>query len=152
MPYCSCKITTSDKIMVLETWSFPLSVVTQVRFGYYLFSTWCACLIHTHPSSTVSDTWTHPYSSFWGRSSLCPSWDAWCPCQGLLLAYLCQVRWPVSWSWLLVKIYCCRSPQGTAPDPSLSWITCTRLLSQGQIYNLLGHCTDPWSWSWIISL
>ena len=70
-------------------------------------------------------------------------------CQGWLLAYLVQGRFPVSWSWWMVDIYCCRLTQDTSPDPSSSWWNFPRLSYQDWIYNLLGSCTAPWSWSQI---
>ena len=109
----------------------------------------CVCCFHTHNFSSVYDGWSHQCYYFWGRSSLRPSWDAMSPCQGWLLAYMGQGRFPVYRSWWMIHSYHCRLPQDTAPYPSSSCQTFPRLSLQYQRYNPLGHCTNPWSLSQI---
>ena len=77
------------------------------------------------------------------------AWDAQLLCQGWLLAYPVWLMFPVSRSWWLSDIYCCRPLQHTYSDPSLYWQTFLRISSQDQIYNLLGHWNNPWSQSWL---
>ena len=126
----------------------PSNVVTGLSVPQYDCRS-CACRFHTHLSYSVSDVWTRQYYYFWGRSCLCPSWDARRPYWEWLLEYLGQRRSPVSRSWCLSAKYCCRSPKDTAPAPSSYWQTCTRIFVQVQICIPIGHCTIPWSWYWL---